>query len=46
MNISTKLTQTHRLTLFIEKRLVCQGRGEVGEGRIGSLGLTDANYYI
>ena len=23
-----------------------QGRGEVGEGRTGSLGLADANYYV
>ena len=36
MNLSTKQKQT----------CGCQGGGEVGEGRIGSLGLADANYSI
>ena len=30
-----------------ENRLVvAKGEGEVGEGRIGSLGLADPNYYM
>ena len=29
-----------------EQTCGCQGRGGVGEGSIGSLGLADANYYI
>ena len=42
MNISAKQKQTHR---HREKTCSCQGeRG--GEGRIGSLGLADANQYI
>ena len=40
MNLSTKQKQTHR-----EQTCCCQGRG-VGERWTGSLGLTDANYYI
>ena len=40
MNISMKQKQTHR------HRLVAKGKGMVEEGRIGSLGLADANYYI
>ena len=36
MNISMKQKQTHR-----EQTCGCQGEG----GRIGSLGLADANYY-
>ena len=40
MNLSTKQTHGHR-----EQTCGCQGeRG--GEGRIGSVGLADANYYI
>ena len=43
MNISTEQKQTHR---HREETCGCQGgRGE-GEGRIGSLGLADANCYI
>ena len=43
MNISTKQKQTHRY-----KAQTCGFQGEVGvgEGRIGSLGLADANYNI
>ena len=36
-----KQKQTHR-----EQTCGCQGRGGVGEGRIGSLGLANASYYI
>ena len=44
MNLSVKLKQTHR---YREQTCDCQaGWGGVGEGRIGSLGLADANYYI
>ena len=41
MNISKKQKQTHR-----ENRLVVAKGEGVGEGRTGSLGLADANYYI
>ena len=42
MNLSMKQKLTHR-----EQTGGCQGRGGgVGEGRIGSLGLADVNYYI
>ena len=42
MNLSMKQKQTH-----IENSLVvAKGKGVVGEGWIGSLGLADANYYI
>ena len=42
MNLLMKQKQTHR-----HKEQPCfEGRGEVGEGWIGSLGLADANYYI
>ena len=40
-NISTKQKQTWR---HREQTRGCQGEGAVGEGRIGSLGLADANY--
>ena len=40
MNISMKQKQTHR---HREQIFGCQGGGEVGEGRIGNLGLADAN---
>ena len=43
MNIAMKQKQNHRAR---EQTCGCQGRGEVGEGMIGSLGLADANYYI
>ena len=43
LNLSTKQEQTHR---HREQTCGCQGGGGVGEGRIGSLGLADANYYI
>ena len=43
MNISTKQKQTHG---YKEQTSDCQGGGEVAEGGVGSLGLTDANYYI
>ena len=29
-----------------EETCGCQGRGEVKEGKVGGLGLTDANQYI
>ena len=41
MNLSTKQKQTHR-----HREQTCGYQGVVGEGRIGSLGLVDANYYI
>ena len=41
MTLFIKQKQTHK-----EQTCGCQGRGEVGEGVIGSLGLADANYYI
>ena len=40
MNISMKQKQIHRRR---EQTCGCQGGGGVGEGRIGSLGLADAN---
>ena len=40
MNISMKQKQTHR---YREQTCGCQGDGG---GRIGSLGLADASYYI
>ena len=43
MNLSMKQKQTHRLR---EQTCGCQGRGWLGEGSNGSLGLADANYYI
>ena len=43
MNVSTKQKQTHR---HREDLWLPRGWGGVGEGRIGSLGLADANYYI
>ena len=42
MNVPTKQKQTHRYT---EDLWLPRGR-VVREGRIGSLGLADANYYI
>ena len=39
----TKQKQTHS---HREYTCDCQGRGGWGEGRTGSLGLADANYYI
>ena len=41
MNISMKEKQTHG-----EPTCGCQGGGGIGEGRIGSLALADANYYV
>ena len=41
MNLSMKQKQTHR-----EQTVVTKGEGELGDGRIGSLGLADAKYYI
>ena len=41
MNLFTKQKQTHR---HREQTCGCQGGGGGGEGRIGSLGLADANY--
>ena len=41
MNLSTKQKQTYR---HREQTCGCQGGRGVGEGRIGSLGLADANY--
>ena len=43
MNLSTKQKQTHR---HREQPCGCQGGRGVEEGRIGSLGLAGANYYI
>ena len=43
MSISMKKRQAHR---FREETCDCQGGGALGEGKIGSLGLADANYYI
>ena len=43
MNFSTKQKQTHR---HREQTCGCQGGGGVGEEKIESLGLADANYYI
>ena len=43
MKLSAKQKQTHR---HREQTCGCQGGGRVGKGRIGSLGLTDGNYYI
>ena len=41
MKLSMKQTQTHR-----HREQICGGQGEMGrEGRNGSLGLADANYY-
>ena len=40
MNLSMKQKQTHR---HREQTYGCQGRVEMGEGCIGSLGLADAN---
>ena len=42
INLAMKEKQTHR---HREKTCGCQ-RGQGGEGRTGSLGLADANYYI
>ena len=41
MNLPIKEKQTHR---HREQTCGCQGREGVEEGRIGSLGLADANY--
>ena len=41
MNLFIKQEQTLR-----EQTCGCQGGGGKGEGRIGSLELADANYYI
>ena len=43
MSLSTKQKQTHGRR---EQTCGCQGGGGEGEGRIGSLELADANYYI
>ena len=42
MNISTKQKQIHK---YREQTCGCQDGGGLGEGRIGSVGLGDANYY-
>ena len=42
MNSSIKQKQTRR---HREETCGCQGRGDVGEGWIGSVGLADGNYY-
>ena len=43
INISMKQKQTHR---YREQTYGCQRGGEVREGRNGSLGLAEANYYV
>ena len=43
MNLSTKQKQTHRRR---GQTCGCQAGEGLGEGRIGSLGLADANCYI
>ena len=43
MNVSMKQKQNHG---HREQTCGCQGGEGVGEGWIGSLGLTDTNYYI
>ena len=43
MNLSTKHKQTHR---HRGQTRGCQGGGGLGKGRILSLGLADAKYYI
>ena len=43
MNISVTKKQAHR---YREQICDCLGGGALGEGRIGSLGLAGANYYI
>ena len=43
MNLSTRQKQAHR---HKEQTFGCQGGKQVGEGRTGSLGLADANYYM
>ena len=42
MNLFMKQKQTHR---YREQTCGCQGEGGIGEGRNGSLGLAEANYY-
>ena len=42
MNLSMKQNQTYR---HREQTMIAKGK-EVGKGRIGSLGLADADYYI
>ena len=43
MNLSMKQKETHR---HREQTCGCQGDGEMGEERTGSLQLADANYCI
>ena len=43
INLSTKKKQTHR---HREQTCGCHGREEVGEGWIGSWGLSDGYYYV
>ena len=43
MNLSMKQKQTQR---YREQTYGCQGGGKVEEGRIQSLGLADAKYYM
>ena len=43
MNLPAEQKQTHRPG---EQTYGCQGRGGVGEGWTGSLGLADANRHI
>ena len=43
MNLSTRQKQAHR---HRGQAFGCQGGRRVGEGRTGSLGLADANYYM
>ena len=43
MNLSTRQKQAYR---HRGQTCGCQGGRRVGEGRTGSLGLADANYYM
>ena len=43
MNLSVKQKQTPR---HREQTCACQGGGELGEGRMGSLALAGTNYYV
>ena len=44
-DISELLCNRNRLTDIENRLVVAKGKG-VGKGKIGSLGLADANYYL